>query len=222
MGFLGDVKMSEEKNLIGNQYGLLTVVDTAEPDAKGNRRWLCRCECGNTVVVLEGKLVRLHTRSCGCLKSPDLTGRVFGKLTVLGRSEKRNPRGARTTPMWECRCECGNITYKATDTLTNPDESMCKDCQGIYAAEIARRSAGFVGGTQISRITNMKPTSANSTGVRGVQFDKRSGRYRARLKFQGKLLNFGSYRTLEEAAAARKAAEEEYFGAFLEAIGQGK
>ena len=68
----------------------------------------------------------------------------------------------------------------------------------------------------------MKPTSANSTGVRGVQFDKRSGRYRARLKFQGKLLNFGSYRTLEEAAAARKAAEEEYFGAFLEAIGQGK
>ena len=113
--------MSEEKNLIGNQYGLLTVVDTAEPDAKGNRRWLCRCECGNTVVVLEGNLVRLHTRSCGCLKSPDLTGRVFGKLTVLGRSEKRNPRGARTTPMWECRCECGNITYAPTSAATRSD-----------------------------------------------------------------------------------------------------
>lgn len=214
--------MREFPSLIGKRFGKLTVVEQLPSTARGQRRWLCKCDCGGEHIATSGNLNSGHSTNCGCKKSPDLTGKVFGRLTVVGRSDKRNPRGARTTPMWECRCECGNITYKATDTLTNPDESMCKDCQGIYAAEIARRSAGFVGGTQISRITNMKPTSANSTGVRGVQFDKRSGRYRARLKFQGKLLNFGSYRTLEEAAAARKAAEEEYFGAFLEAIGQGK
>lgn len=214
--------MREFPSLIGKRFGKLTVVAQLPSTARGQRRWLCKCDCGGEHIATSGNLNSGHSTNCGCKKSPDLTGKVFGRLTVVGRSDKRNPRGARTTPMWECRCECGNITYKATDTLTNPDESMCKDCQGIYAAEIARRSAGFVGGTQISRITNMKPTSANSTGVRGVQFDKRSGRYRARLKFQGKLLNFGSYRTLEEAAAARKAAEEEYFGAFLEAIGQGK
>ena len=40
--------------------------------------------------------------------------------------------------------------------------------------------------------------------------------------FSPSLARRDSYRTLEEAAAARKAAEEEYFGAFLEAIGQGK
>lgn len=214
--------MREFPSLIGKRFGKLTVVEQLPSTARGQRRWLCKCDCGGEHIATSGNLNSGRSTNCGCKKSPDLTGKVFGRLTVVGRSDKRNPRGARTTPMWECRCECGNITYKATDTLTNPDESMCKDCQGIYAAEIARRSAGFVGGTQISRITNMKPTSANSTGVRGVQFDKRSGRYRARLKFQGKLLNFGSYRTLEEAAAARKAAEEEYFGAFLEAIGQGK
>ena len=214
--------MREFPSLIGKRFGKLTVVAQLPSTARGQRRWLCKCDCGGEHIATSGNLNSGRSTNCGCKKSPDLTGKVFGRLTVVGRSDKRNPRGARTTPMWECRCECGNITYKATDTLTNPDESMCKDCQGIYAAEIARRSAGFVGGTQISRITNMKPTSANSTGVRGVQFDKRSGRYRARLKFQGKLLNFGSYRTLEEAAAARKAAEEEYFGAFLEAIGQGK
>ena len=113
---------------------------------------------------------------------------------------------------------CGAITYKATDTLTNPDESMCRECQGVYAAENARKSAGFIGGTQVTKIIDMKPTAANTTGVRGVQFDKKSGRYRARLKFKGKLLNFGSYKTIEEAAMARKKAEIEFFGTFLEEL----
>ena len=157
-----------------------------------------------------------------CKKSPDLTGKIFGRLTVLGRSEKRNSRGARTTPMWECRCECGAITYKATDTLTNPDESMCKACQGIYAAETARKSAGFVGGTQITKLRNMEPTAANSSGCRGVYLEKKTGKWRARLKFKGKIMNFGSYAKFEDAVAARKAAEEEYFGAFLEEIAHSK
>ena len=75
-----------------------------------------------------------------------------------------------------------------------------------------------MGGTQISKITNMKPTASNTTGVRGVSYDKRSNRYRARLKFQGKLLNFGSYAKFEDAVAARKEAEKAYFGAFLDSI----
>lgn len=54
--------------------------------------------------------------------------------------------------MWECRCECGEITYKATDTLTNPDLSMCYKCAQLYAAEQARANAGFVEGTQLGQI----------------------------------------------------------------------
>lgn len=210
--------MRKAESLIGNEYGDLKVEAPAEPTPGGARRWLCRCKCGNTTVVLETNLKRLHTKSCGCHKSPDLTGKFFGKLEVLGRSDKRNPRGARTTPMWECRCECGNITYKATDTLNYTNECMCQECKGKIGAEIARSSAGFVGGTQISKITNMKPTATNTTGVRGVSYDKRSNRYRARLKFQGKLLNFGSYVKFEDAVAARRDAEKEYFGAFLDSI----
>lgn len=122
--------------------------------------------------------------------------------------------------MWECRCECGAITYKATDTLTNPEESMCQSCQGLYAAENARKSAGFVGGTQITRIRNMEPTAANTSGCRGVYYDKKTNKYRARIKFKGKIMNFGTYARFEDAVAARKRAEEEYYGAFLAEIGQ--
>ena len=145
----------------------------------------------------------------------DLVGRRFGKLEVIGRSDKRGSRGARTVPLWECRCECGNITYKATDTLTNPELSMCNDCVGKYAGQKMREKAGYVDGTQISRIASTKLISTNTSGCRGVYFDKRSGLWRARLKFKGKLMNFGSYKNFEDAVKARKAAEQEYFGKYL-------
>ena len=158
--------------------------------------------------------------NCGCRKSPDLTGQVFGKLTVLGRSEKRGSRGARTTPMWECRCECGAITCKATDTLKNPDQSMCKDCADQRHAKAARDGAGYVGGTQLTKIRGMKTASANASGFRGVYYDGKTNRYRARLTFQGKTLNFGTYECFEDAVKARLRAEEEIFGMFLENMDQ--
>ena len=214
--------MREYPSLVGNRYGKLTVIEQVESSSRGQRRYRCICDCGGTIIAFAGNLKSGHTTSCGCNKSPDLTGQVFGKLTVIGRSDKRNSRGARTTPMWECRCECGAITYKATDTLTNPEESMCQACQGIYAAETARKSAGFVGGTQITKLRNMEPTAANTSGCRGVYLEKKTGKWRARLKFKGKIMNFGSYTNFEDAVAARKAAEEEYFGAFLEEIAHSK
>lgn len=212
--------MREYPNLIGERFGKLTVIEQVSSDKCGNRKWRCLCDCGGEHIATTGNLRSGRTTNCGCKKSPDLTGKVFGKLTVLGRSDKRNPRGARTTPMWECRCECGAITYKATDTLTNPEESMCKSCQGLYAAENARKSAGFVGGTQITKLRNMEPTAANTSGCRGVYYEKKINKYRARLKFKGKIMNFGTYARFEDAVAARKRAEEEYYGAFLAEMGQ--
>lgn len=211
--------MRKLENLIGKRYGKLVVLAQAQSTAQGQRRWLCKCDCGGTCTATTGNLNSGRTTNCGCKKSPDLTGKVFGKLTVLGRSDKRNSRGKRTTPMWECRCECGAITYKATDTLTNPETSMCSDCAGKYAAEIARKSAGFVGGTQITKITDMTPTAANTSGVRGVCYEKRSNKWRARLRFKGKIMSFGSYDRFEDAVSARKAAEKLYFGEFLEENG---
>ena len=211
--------MKNRENLIGKRYDKLVVVEQMESTKQGQRRWLCKCDCGGTCVSTTGNLNSGHTTNCGCKKSPDLTGKVFGKLTVLGRSDKRNPRGKRTTPMWECRCECGAITYKATDTLTNPDMSMCNECAGKYAADIARQSAGFVGGTQITKIADMKPTAANTSGARGVYLEKRSNKWRARLTFKGKIMSFGSFARFEDAVFARKEAEKIYFGEFLEENG---
>lgn len=95
---------------------------------------------------------------------------------------------------------------------------MCSDCAPLYASKKMRDCAGYVGGTQISRIANFRSESNNMTGVRGVYYSAQSGKYRARLKFQGKLLNLGSYERLEDAVKARKDAENRYFGEFLDSL----
>lgn len=38
------------------------------------------------------------------MSAEDLTGRKFGKLTVLGRA----PNGKNWRTMWYCKCDCGN------------------------------------------------------------------------------------------------------------------
>ena len=145
----------------------------------------------------------------------NLTGRRYGKLEVIGRSDERGSRGARTVPLWECRCECGAICYKATDTLTNPELSMCNACAGKYAGQRMRDNAGYVDGTQISRIKSDTLIASNTSGARGVYYDKRTSKWRARLRFKGRTYNFGSYANFEDAVKARGEAEEQIYGEFL-------
>ena len=210
--------MREYPSLVGKRYGMLVVLQQLPSTGNGKRRWLCRCDCGNTHTAETAALNRGRSTSCGCKKSRDLTGQVFGRLTVLGRSEHRGSRGARTTPLWVCRCSCGAITEKAADSLSSQAESMCRACAAASASEKARDAAGYIGGTQLSKLSIGDNASDNSAGHRGVYHDKRNNTYRARIKFRGRTIDLGSYRKFEDAVAARREAQFEYFGTFLEAL----
>ncbi len=204
--------------MLGKRYGLLTVVAQVEEHREPGRHWLCRCDCGGSIVASTARLNKGAPTSCGCQRYPDLSGQVFGRLTVLRRSERRAPRGARTVPLWECRCECGNLTYKPTDALKNHDVSMCRACADKLHCSKAQAKAGYVSGTQLSKLRSERPNRSGKSGVRGVCFDTRSGKWRAHIKFRRKTIALGYYRELSDAIAARKRGEEEYFGAALEGI----
>jgi len=92
---------------------------------------------------------------------------------------------------------------------------MCNECVGKYAGEKMREKAGFVDGTQISRITSTNLISTNTSGCRGVYWDKNSGKWRARLRFKGKNYNFGTYANFDDAAKARKDGEQKYWGKYI-------
>lgn len=56
------------ENLLGQKFGLLTVIDKAE-NLNVKTRWLCRCECGTEKIIASAPLKRGLTVSCNCRKS---------------------------------------------------------------------------------------------------------------------------------------------------------
>ena len=205
-------------DLTGQRFGKLTAINKLPPQLDGVTRWLCKCDCGNEHVVAYTNLKNGHVTSCGCKKAHDLTGKVFGKLTVLYRSEEKHHKGNQTYPLWVCQCECGETVLRMSNSLTNSKERMCAKCLQKTNADLMLKAAGFVGGTQLTKIQDMKLTAANTSGTRGVCWHKKQNKWYARLKFQGRLLYLGSFDKFEDAVKARQRAEEEVYGRFLAEI----
>lgn len=61
---------------------------------------------------------------------------------------------------------------------------------------------------------NMKTTRRNSSGVKGVSFHKTHGKWSAYIRADGKMKHLGLFKTIEEAAIARKSAEKSHYGEF--------
>lgn len=72
------------KDIEGQKFGRLTVTRYVE-QRKRRAHWLCRCECGNELIVSGKHLRNGHTQSCGCLKVDKITthgqGGTPGKRT---------------------------------------------------------------------------------------------------------------------------------------------
>lgn len=73
-----------------------------------------------------------------------------------------------------------------------------------------RRSNLRVGNKCLNSI-NRGPQSNNTSGHRGVNFNKRYGTWDARIKSDGRVRNLGRFKRIEDAVAARQAAEREYY-----------
>ena len=116
-------------DLIGQKFGRLTVIER-DYSKKNGTYWLCQCECGNQKIVESRNLRRGLTKSCGCLQKErasevsliDLTGRNFGRLTVLKRDIKNTKNGA---VLWVCQCECGNIISATGNHLNQGHTQSC-------------------------------------------------------------------------------------------------
>lgn len=103
-------------NIISKKFGKWTVLKEIT-----NKTYLCRCECGTTREVDGYNLVRGLSNDCGCSRlekleernEVDLLCHKVGKLTVTKKCgvNKFNKR------VWECQCECGNITYATTGQI---------------------------------------------------------------------------------------------------------
>ena len=106
----------------GNIYGYLTVLKRAEnivtPNGRSHVAWLCKCKCGNEVVVRGSCLRNKHTKSCGCQQHG-------GRLT--------NEIGNR----YGCKCDCGNSIITTGKNLRNGMVQSCGCLKSFKESEIA-------------------------------------------------------------------------------------
>ena len=94
------------RDLTGQQFGKLSVIERAGSDRRKQAMWLCRCDCGKMHTTRGRLLVRGDTSSCGCLRAaPELKGQRFGRLMVLKKAEPT----ARGETVWLCECDCGKV-----------------------------------------------------------------------------------------------------------------
>lgn len=67
-------------NRVGQKFGTLTVVAPV-PNTSGlkeNKKWLCKCECGNEKIIRVDHLIDGSTQSCGCKKKEKLRDANIG------------------------------------------------------------------------------------------------------------------------------------------------
>ena len=123
--------MSKIIDISGQKFNRLTVL--YRNGSSGEKaKWHCKCDCGKECDVIGQYLRNGHTKSCGCLQKErtaeaakknalELAGQHFGFLTAIRPTEKRQGSNV----IWECLCECGNLTYVAASDLTHLKTKSC-------------------------------------------------------------------------------------------------
>lgn len=110
-------------DITGQTFNRLTAIERVGSDKKGGALWLCQCTCGNKVKVNSYALRHGRVKSCGCLsKARDLTGQTFSRLTAIKRVGTMKRNGS---PLWLCKCACGNITNVDSYALRHGTTKSC-------------------------------------------------------------------------------------------------
>ena len=200
------------KDLSGRKFNMITVLHR-----EGNTypvKYKCRCDCGNEIVVYSNYLK--NRISCGChikreieKKIEEMIGKKFGMLTVTKFIKDDKVGHGR---LFECQCECGKKVQVYEQNLKKRYTTSCGDHD-------------FVNGSKASTIKNIsKLTKANSSGIRGVGFIKKSSKWRASIVYKNKNYYLGEYINFNDAVKARSEAEkyikEDFLNWYTEYINQ--
>lgn len=126
----------------GDIFNSWTVKREIGPTPKGQeRRYECRCVCGNISAVKKNALIKGTSTQCkSCASSKpkandyELYGKIFDDWTVLNKVRRRRGR-----IQYLCKCRCGNEKFVIKNHLLTGISKRCKAC--VYD----RKKKDFVG-----------------------------------------------------------------------------
>lgn len=212
--FLLEKLMGKFVDRTGQRFGKLTVLSRAGTGANKKVLWSCACDCGKTTTVVSGSLVTGNTTSCGCVV-PNLKHGSSAKSSYntwrsmmrrcYNEKDKDYPRwggrGVLVCPEWH-----DYLRFVADMGEPVGDETLDRiDPSGNYTKTNCR----WAGVTTQNR--NVRVRANSKTGVTGVS-KTHSGTYMAKVTVGKKSFYSKCFKTIEEAAAARKELERLHWG----------
>ena len=162
------------------------------------------------------------------------TGMKFGRLTILKEvkpisynwSSKDGKTCTYKHRVFLCECDCGNKKEIRASELLNGGTKSCGCLRSEKGRESGKKlsaSDGFkkynekalVDGTKLDQLNKIKNKN-NTSGHKGVSWNKRNKKWITYITFQGKRIHLGYFDKKEDAIKARLKAEEEFFVPILE------
>lgn len=212
------------EDLTGKRFGKWTVLAPSEKPYY----YTCRCECGAIKDVYGSSLRLGKSRSCqSCSGRKPKPATTEASLVKAKKKEGQVIHGWRVievlpekkSTFFLCRAICPECGKEAKVKLSRlPYIAKCAEC----ARDLSRKvdvihATTYVDGSSLTSISARAKGRINknsTSGANGVCKDCH-GRWRAYINFQRKQYHLGSYDTIEEAAAARKEAEELIYAPYL-------
>lgn len=217
--------MTRVIDLVGQEFGLLTVVERVENSKTGQARFRCSCTCGGETISYGASLRRGESKSCGCLRLEAISkvnlthghnvGRISSKTRNSWRGMKErcdNPknshypmyggRGISYTPEWK-------FFQSFLDDMGERPEGMTLeriDVNEGYSKENCKWDS------LSNQAFNINIKSNNKSGRSGVWPSRNGLRWLAFIGKLGKSHYLGTFDTFEEACEVREKAELEYYG----------
>lgn len=210
-------------DLTGLRFNSLTVIKRCGVGTNGGIVWLCKCECGKLSRVRSDRLRGGHTKTCGRCPVNKFTvkGDVTIGFTAKGESflfdtEFLGVVKKYTWHMDERRCVRTCLSNNRTLRLHSLIMGKTKGLQidHINHNPSDNRKANLRVVTQQQNIFNNPIRSDNTTGYKGVSFNKGAGKYAACVMLNGKSNHLGLYKSKLEAAKAYNQKAIELFGEY--------
>lgn len=218
------------ETMVGKVYSRLTVVSFDRQDIKSHKYWRCQCICGNETVVREDRLKNQTTKSCGCLRKGNKSIRKISNEYEVN-SDEVIVHFHNSDLLMLCDYDDLNFVKQYTWTLQSSGYATTRINGKIRTFHKAILDApdgkviDHINGNKLDnrkknlRIVSMKENAINrkimknnTTGITGVGV--RNGKYIAYIGVDKKFVFLGAYLNIEDAARARKNAEQKYFGEY--------
>ena len=224
-------------DLTGRKFGKLTVVKRVEDNISKSgyksAQWLCVCDCGNEVIVTGRNLKTNNTKSCGCLQKEivsktnkkyntyDLTGE-YG----IGYTSKGEEFYFDLEDYNKIKSHCwffdGYDRYIAANINGKKVHLhkiilKCKnntEVDHINRKKYDCRKSNLRIATRSQNSMNKDLRSNNTSGVTGVNWNKKENKWESRISVNNKAVRLGYYSCFDDAVKARLVGEKYYYGEF--------